>query len=119
MTTASPYTLRPAFRPDGHETLCDQLPLFGPGIRDAFERYHAEHPEVYAALLRMAYRAQAAGYESWSVDAMFHILRWETAIITGNPDGFKLNCHHTAYYARLLNAEPGLEGMFRIRELRG
>lgn len=116
---ASPYTQVPPVSPDATDSApCDQLALWGATTEDAFNRYHAEHPEVYRVLLSMARRGQELGYKRWSVDAIFHILRWETAIQTGNPDGFKLNDHFTAYYSRLLNREPGLEGMFRNRKLR-
>ena len=117
--SGSPYTERPPVSPPATDAApCDQLALWGATIEDAFNRYHADNPHVYAELLRMAYRAKAAGYERWSVKAMVEILRWERAILTGNPDGFRCNDHHSSFYARLLSREPGLEGMFQTRKLR-
>ena len=117
--TLSPYTTRPPISPDARDQAPkDQLSLLPATLEEQFNRYHADNPHVYDELLRMAYRAKAAGYQRWSVKAMVEILRWERAILTGNPDGFKCNDHHSSFYARLLSREPGIEGMFQTRKLR-
>ena len=112
---ASPYTQVPPVSPDATDSApCDQLALWGATTEDAFNRYHAEHPEVYRVLLSMARRGQELGYKRWSVDAIFHILRWETAIQTGNPDGFKLNDHFRPTTAACSTASRGWKGCSAI-----
>ena len=91
-------------------------------IDDRFHAFHARHPEVYAALLRLANDAWSRGRHRASIDVMFGALRWER-FIEGLPDpaekGFKLNDHFRSRYARLLMAEhPHLAGLFETRTLR-
>ena len=115
----SPYATRPPIvRAEDDERVKSQLCLWGATLEDAFNKFHAEHPHVYRLLVRFAREVKAAGHEHYSIDAIFQRARWHTDIETQDPDGFKLNDHHRAYYARLINQEPGLEGFFRLRELR-
>jgi hypothetical protein len=119
MRTEAPYTRRPSVSPDAaDESVKSQLCLWGASIEDAFNRFHAANPHVYQLLLHFAREVRAAGFEHYSTDALFHRVRWHVDIETSDSDGFKLNDHFTAYYARLLNREPGLRGFFRTRELR-
>jgi len=83
-----------------------------------FEEFHRENPLVYRALLRFARQVQAAGFDHYSINSLFERVRWHMNIETHAHDGFKLNNNHRAYYARMLNQEPGLEDFFRTRELR-
>jgi hypothetical protein len=120
MGIASPYTARPPISPEDPDgwVKC-QLSLVPLTLEDAFNKFHAENPRVYRLLLRFTHEVKARGFEHYSIDAIFQRARWHADIETHDPDGFKLNDHHRAYYARLLNREPGLEDFFRIRELRG
>lgn len=90
-------------------------------IDAAFERFHAAHPEVYAGLVTLARRWRAHGPAPWSIDAAYHVLRWERRI-AGLPDAdeeYKLNNNYTSRYARLiLDNCPDLAGIFATRELR-
>ena len=115
--SASPYTSRQPIAPPATEFESkEQLCLWGATLEDAFNRYHAENPHVYRLLLAFTREVKAAGHEHYSIDAIFQRARWHTDVETQDPDGFKLNDHHRAYYARLINQEPGMEGFFRTRE---
>jgi hypothetical protein len=60
-----------------------------------------------------------AGIRHYSVDALFHILRWEIAIKTRGEEEFRLNNNFTAFYARLISdREPDLKDFFTLRERR-
>jgi len=85
-----------------------------------FRKFHAENPHVYVLLVRFAHQALAAGFEHYSIDAIFQRARWHATIETKDQDGFKLNDHHRAYYARLIDEqEPLLRGFFRMRVVEG
>jgi hypothetical protein len=90
--------------------------------REAFERFHAENPNVYAELERLAFKLKVKGIERWGIKALWEVLRYELAINTNAPVGtYKLNNSFTAHYARLLmerNPED-LAGFFETRERRG
>jgi len=65
--------------------------------------------------------AQDRGIKRWSADAMFHVLRWESALSTGDL-GVKVNNNYSSLAARdLMDAYPELEGFFslRVRKPRG
>ena len=70
-------------------------------------------------LLRQCYQlcltAQRRGITRWSADAMFHVLRWETAASMGD-NGLKVNNNYSSLAARDLMAErPELQGFFELR----
>lgn len=71
--------------------------------REAFQRFHAENPAVYAQLERLAFRLKNKGVQRWGIKALWEVLRYELAIATNaDVSDYKLNNNHTAYYARLL-----------------
>jgi hypothetical protein len=77
-----------------------------------FAQYHADHPEIYRALLRFALEARRAGRDRLSINALFERVRWETLVGAGD-DTFKLNNNWRAHYARLLmRQEPALGPAF-------
>lgn len=85
-------------------------------LAERFEHFHATNPHVFAELRALALRAKASGIERWSVDALFHVLRWERAIATRSDDGFRLNNNYTSHYARrLMDEVPELAGFFNTR----
>jgi hypothetical protein len=121
---ASPYTTPAPVCPDDPEGLLkSQLSLLPATLEDEFNRFHARHPEVAKQLLGLARQARARGHKTYSIDCLFHLVRWHMDVERDDHDpcgdGFKLNDHFTAYYARLLMQEhPELVGFFRIRKLR-
>ena len=105
--------------------IAEQLPLFG-GLptgqtknEQAFLRFHAEHPEVYIALLKLAKQVKARGETRTSIKMLWEVLRWQSQL--GNKDGgYKLPNQMHAYYARLLMARnPDLAGLSATRVQKG
>jgi hypothetical protein len=84
-------------------------------LAKAFEKFDAENPHVYRALVDVTRQMYERGMRRVSVDFVYHIARW--SIITATNDiGFKLNDHYTAFYARLIMwLEDDLDGMFALR----
>jgi len=83
--------------------------------REAFERYHAENPEIYVKLVEFSLQAARAGARHFGIRMIYERLRWYTRIEARN-DIFKLNDHYHAFYARkLMNEYPELAGMFETR----
>jgi hypothetical protein len=85
-------------------------------IEPAFERFHAENPHVYELFKQFA--RQVVGFDHYGMKSLFERVRWHLDVETRNEDGLKLNNNYTAYYARLLNREPGMAGFFRTRRMR-
>ncbi len=110
----------------------DDLPLFqapaklrrgtgGSAYQDkleaAWEAAKAEQPELMERMAELAREARRRGFERWSADALFHVLRWETGLSTGGELGLKVNNNHTALASRdLMAAYPDLHGFFETRE---
>ncbi|MDP9269309.1 MAG: hypothetical protein M3P27_13440 [Acidobacteriota bacterium] len=96
------------------------LPLFDPRPIDVrFEQFNADHPEVYRLLVRFCRELKDAGRSHYSVDALFHRLRWYYHVEKRAEEPFKLNDHYTSRYARLISAqETDLANFFETRRLR-
>lgn len=87
-------------------------------IQQRFERFHREHPEVYAQLLDLCRRWVAAGHTAWSVKGMFEVLRWEHHIAGDDQETWKLNNNYSSRYARLIIREHReFETLFELRDL--
>ena len=79
------------------------------------------NPELLFHCYALCKTAQDRGIKRWSADAMFHVLRWESALSTGDL-GVKVNNNYSSLAARdLMDAYPELEGFFslRVRKPRG
>lgn len=88
-------------------------------LLDRFNAFHAENPDVYDLLVRLAREYRSVGHRKIGVKALYEVARWTHAIETGDLD-FRLNNNYTAFYARLmLEQEPDLSGMFDLRTQRG
>ena len=100
--------LSPLFERPAQEEL-DRLEL-------AWRECRSQNPRLMPALHELCHQAKARGYTNWSVGALFEVLRWQTALTTGDL-GLKINNNHRALAARDLMAEyPELDGFFRTRE---
>jgi hypothetical protein len=108
--------------PLSHGLSGEQLDLIYSGLRNIeqdFWRFDRENPSVYRKLVNLARSAKAAGFEQYSMDAIFHRLRWHHNIERKSAEPFKLNDHFTSFYARLImQREPDLCDFFEIREQR-
>lgn len=84
-----------------------------------FHRFHRDNPHVYRRLVELAREAQAKGHARYSIDGLFHVLRWEQPITTDTSEVFRLNNDYRSLYARLImKQEPDLASFFETRELK-
>lgn len=90
-------------------------------IEARFQAFHAEHPEVYAKLHKLALRLVQRGYAHLGIGMLWETLRYTTMLGYG-PDEhqpYRLNDHFRSRYARMLmDDDPRLAGLFETRTLR-
>lgn len=84
-----------------------------------FQAFHAEHPEVYDQLRKLALRMVRRGHRHLGVGMLWEVLRYRTLLGAGpDEDSYRLNNNHRSRYARLLiDQEPELRDVFHTREL--
>lgn len=84
-----------------------------------FQAFHARNPHVYAALVRLAreWRAVRGPAAVVGVKTLYEVARWQLSLSTTG-EAWALNNSYTSRYARLVMREPGLAGIFELRELR-
>lgn len=88
-------------------------------IQEKFEKFHSDNPHVYHKLVELARIVHDAGYQKYSIDALFNRLRWHYDFETKTTEKFKLCDHHRSRYSRLIMAqEPDLWDFFTIKPLR-
>lgn len=87
-------------------------------IEERFAQFHKEHPEVYEALVRLAYEWVSVGRTKLGIKTLYERLRWEWHVKgLRDSEGYKLNNDFTALYARKIMAENiELDGLFETRE---
>lgn len=91
----------------------------GGSLDDQFNAFHKANPHVYQALKRLALQLARRGHRRIGIKMLFEVLRWQYAMSTNDPaSDYKLNNNYTSFYARLLDAEPELRGMFELRTQR-
>lgn len=96
-----------------------QMTLLADPLDVDFATHHAQHPEIYDELLRLARRWKAAGHTRCSINMLFEIVRYESGLAHSDGDGPALNNSLRSRYARLLMwNEPDLVGLFETRSLR-
>lgn len=88
---------------------------FSQGLMDKMWEFHLENPHVYDLFKRFTQQAIDAGFDNYSVNAIFERIRWHTDIETRG-DPFKINNNHRPYYARMfMDERPQHGNFFRIR----
>jgi hypothetical protein len=88
-------------------------------LQDRFERFATANPQIYRELVKLARKTKAAGFSRYSIDSLFHVLRFQNDLRTKSDDGFKLNNSLTSRYSRLImEREPDLADFFETRNLR-
>jgi hypothetical protein len=88
-------------------------------IKDSFDKFHAEHPDVGEQLTRLALDLLDRGYNNYGIAGLFEVVRYHRITSGKDDSGFKLNNNYRSHYARLLmNAHPELDGFFHTRTLR-
>lgn len=86
-------------------------------MREQVVAYHKQHPEVWDLFVQFTTDKIEQGFTNYSARGIFHRIRWET----DKPDyhegyEFKLNDHHSPFYARrFMKMYPQHEGFFRTR----
>lgn len=87
-------------------------------LRENFERYHEENPDVYEKLVKLSYDLVHIGHKKYGIAGLFEVLRWKHAMKTSG-ETLKLNNNYKAFYARKIMTEhPVLDGFFETREQR-
>ena len=91
-------------------------------LETQFWEYHAKNPEVYLTLVRFArqVRAKRGPDAVFGIAALYERARWEILFESLRDQPTPKMCNnHRAYYARLLmERNPDLEGIFRLRRQR-
>lgn len=97
----------------------NQASLFDQGtIEERFERFHADNPQVYHTLVRLARHVKERGRRRVGIRMLWERMRWELFLQTETND-FKLNDNYTSRYVRLIaEREPDLAELFETRKLR-
>lgn len=79
-----------------------------------FEKYDAEHPQVWGFFRYFTMQLISAGHKHGSAKMVFERIRWETAVTTGQK--VKCNNNYTAMYARKFAEKvPEHSDFFRYR----
>lgn len=87
-------------------------------IQDKFLKFHSDNPNVYNLLVQFANEVKDAGHNTYSIKALFEVVRWHINVKTKSDDIFKLNNNYHSRYARLIEEnESNLSGFFKKREL--
>ncbi len=96
----------------------EQMTLFAQDkLAMAWEAVKAEQPDLLARMAELAREARRRGCQQWSVDALFHVMRFQTGWSTGDELGLKVNNNFTSLASRdLMAAYPDLDGFFKTRE---
>ncbi len=81
-----------------------------------WQQCKAKNPSLLPQLAGLARELRISGHSRYSMDGLFHILRWETRSTTGDL-GLKINNNYTAFAARdLMDQFPDLQGFFVLRK---
>jgi len=82
-----------------------------------FEEFHALYPEVYTLLVDMLREAQLMGFRKYGIRGPWEIIRHKMKMKYG--EDFKMNDHHTGFYAEKIIAENlDLKGFIELRKRR-
>ena len=81
-----------------------------------FAEFHSSNPRVYELFKRFTFEALSHHHQHLSADMILHRVRWETGVMTRDPEGWKINNNWSAFYSRMFMAEfPHHAGFFRTR----
>ncbi len=84
-------------------------------MREKFDRFDTENPQVWEMFKRFAFEAIRNGHKALSVCLVIERIRWETTISTTDPD-FKITNTYKPFYARKFHKEyPMYDGIFRTK----
>lgn len=85
----------------------------------AFDKWHADNPDVWRHFEKFAFEAVAMGKKKLSHWLIINRIRWEVYLITTGDD-FKISNDHIAFYARLWRKTyPQHKDLFNIKRMVG
>jgi len=86
-------------------------------LRDECRRFHAKHPDIWDLFEQFTRQKIRQGFKNYSARGVFHRIRWETEKPKYKQgEEFKLNDHHSPFYARrFMRMYPDCAGFFRTR----
>lgn len=88
-------------------------------IRERFEAFHTANPEVFELFTKFAKEVRSTGRTRYSADAIIQRVRWHCNFEVHSDGEFRIDDHHTAYFARLLIAtDLSFKGFFQTKTLR-
>ena len=83
---------------------------------EGFWTWLSENWHIYDAVVDVARQTRDAGWERYSMDALCHVVRWQSAIRDRSQTTVKINNNATSGLARIaMKLEPDLIGFFEIR----
>ncbi len=79
--------------------------------------FHEDNPRVWELFKKFTFDRVRKGFHNYSARSIFHRIRWETDIPEYEQgEEFKLNDHHSPFYARrFMRMYPEHAGFFRTR----
>jgi len=81
-----------------------------------FDKFHKDNPKVYQEILALTTAAYAAGRRRLGMKMLFEVIRWNSTLLTTDPE-YKLNNNHTSRYAKMImENNPQFRDMFLTRE---
>jgi len=89
-------------------------------LQKKFQAFHRKNPTIEKELTKLALLAKDRGYDQYSINGLFEILRWERSMslsqIDASEDPLKLNNSYRSFYARLImRKNKELKNFFRVR----
>jgi hypothetical protein len=87
-------------------------------IEARFREFHAENPNVYRTLVRLARELKDANYSYASIGMLWEVVRHQ-GLSTTTTERYRLSDNFRSRYARhIMEQEEDLAGFFRTRPLR-
>jgi hypothetical protein len=104
----------------GEQTHLDCLLVPDPNrrktLRERWEAFHKDNPQVFDAIEKVATEQRRAGRRRISMKAIFEILRSDPTLSTAG-ERWKLNNIYTAFYAReLVRRDPRFDKLIEMRK---
>ena len=82
----------------------------------SFLKFHKENPHIYKLFCKYSLEAIASGQKVYSARGIVFRIRWFTDVETRSSEPFKINDHHSPYWARMFMRDwPQHDEFFRTR----
>lgn len=92
--------------------------LNGKTIREGFNTFHKDNPQVYAKFEEQALKAISKGRTRISAKLIINWIRWNEFLRTSDQN-FRINDAYQSYYAReFIRQHPEHRDKFELRKLR-